>query len=38
MLSLDMICAYDQIDSKAKGDEKYPDAVAGLMKEPGMTK
>eukprot|EP00752_Nemacystus_decipiens_P017926 g16069.t1 len=26
------------IDSKAKGDEKYPEAVAGLMKEPGMTK
>ncbi|CAM9250019.1 unnamed protein product [Ectocarpus sp. 8 AP-2014] len=27
----------DLIESKAKGDEKYPEAFAGLMKEPGMT-
>lgn len=26
-----------QVDSKAKGNDKYPEAVAGLMKEPGMT-
>lgn len=29
---------FSQIDSKAKNDDKYPEAVAGLMKEPGMTK
>ncbi|CAN0254944.1 unnamed protein product [Ectocarpus sp. 12 AP-2014] len=27
----------DLIESKAKGNEKYPEAFAGLMKEPGMT-
>eukprot|EP00903_Cladosiphon_okamuranus_P017793 g16377.t1 len=27
----------DLIDSKAKSNDKYPEAVAGLMKEPGMT-
>lgn len=26
-----------QIDSKAKNNEKYPEAYEGLMKEPGMT-
>lgn len=30
-------CCLGQIDSKAKGDDKYPEAYAGLMKEPGMT-
>ena len=27
-----------QIESKAKSDDKYPEAFEGLMKEPGMTK
>lgn len=26
-----------QIDSKAKNNDKYPEAYEGLMKEPGMT-
>ena len=32
------LCLSCQIESKAKSDDKYPEAFAGLMKEPGMTK
>ncbi|CAN0513801.1 unnamed protein product [Laminaria digitata] len=32
-----MVFLTDQIESKAKSNDKYPEAYEGLMKEPGMT-